>query len=51
MKKYSFTKAELVEAFRKWNWDYLTNPNQFKDITENSAEGQANDLLRYLVKK
>jgi hypothetical protein len=51
MKTYSFTKTELIEAFRKWNYDYLTNPEQFEDITEDSAEGQANDLLDYLVKE
>lgn len=42
------TKEQLVDAFKKWNQDYLNNPDGFEEITEEEdiAILQADELIR-----
>lgn len=47
-KKLEFSKEQLIEAFRKWNADYLSNPEYFGDIKEPLPEEQAETLIDYL---
>jgi len=51
MEKYTFSRSELILAFQKWNRNYLANPEEFDEITKDSAEKQADTLIEYLVKK
>jgi hypothetical protein len=49
MEEYTFTKDQLVEAFRKYNAAYLASPESFSAITEASHERQAELLIGYLT--
>lgn len=51
MKTYKFTKAQLTEAFRLWNEEYVESPDDFNEISEETKpENQATDLINYLEK-
>lgn len=43
------TKSELIEAFRKWNEDYKSNPDDYnsKDVEPNPVD-QAEALINFL---
>lgn len=49
-KTYQFTEQELANAFTEWDCDYLENPDDFGDITEDSGNDQAKTLIKYLEK-
>ncbi len=48
---FEFSRQELINAFDKWNKDYLKEPDKFEDITAKIvASDQADLLLDYLTK-
>lgn len=50
---FEFTKAQLTEAFKIWNTDFLGNPESFDPAitADTSAERQAEILLDILVNR
>jgi hypothetical protein len=48
---FEITKAQLIEAFRKWNEEYENDPKSFQDELgdpQKDAEKQAAYLLKKL---
>jgi len=43
---YEFTRQQLIEAFNKWNKEFESNHEYFKDQLD--AKKQADALIEYL---
>ena len=49
IKKYTFTKKELTEAFEKWNLDSLNKPDDYYDVSKETYKKDAVIMADVLI--
>jgi len=43
---FTVTKPQIIEIFKMWDGDYLTNPGNYAPLSESNPEAQAQEFLR-----
>ncbi|MFP4462198.1 MAG: hypothetical protein ACLFQE_08380 [Thermotogota bacterium] len=49
--EFTFTRNQLIEAFKKWNSEVEEEPYLFEDIEMEDPHQAAEDQVEYLLKK